>query len=280
MTEFTREQGWVVNRPPQSRWSGVDLREAWSQRELAYFLAQRTFRLRYRQTAFGIAWALIQPLAALAIFTVIFGRYARLPADGVPYATFVYPALCLWTYVSTAVSASALELVAHQELVTKVYFPRVLAPVAALLPGYVDFLISLLLVGVLMLITDVAPGLAILLLPVWLLAGGIVALGLGLWLAALNVRFRDVRHTLPFLLQTWFFLSPIVYTSNLIEDGALRLLYALNPLVLVIDGLRWSLLDTAAPPAEDLLSLVVMVLLVTSGLYYFRASERRFADVI
>lgn len=258
----------------------MDLREAWAHRELAFFLAQRTLKLRYRQTFFGVAWALLQPLVALAIFSVVFGRFARLPADGIPYAVFVYPALCLWTYVSTSVSGAALELVEHQELVTKVYFPRVLAPVAAVLPGLVDLGVSLLLVGVLMAVTGVTPGPAIVLLPVWVLGAVIVALGAGLWLAALNIRFRDVRHTLPFVLQTWFFVSPIVYSSSVVDDETFRLLFALNPLVLVIDGCRWSLLDAPAPPLGDLVSAGVGVTLLVSGLVYFRAAERRFADFI
>jgi lipopolysaccharide transport system permease protein len=271
---------WTINKPPARRWSGVDLREAWAHRELALFLALRTLKLRYRQTFFGVAWALLQPLVALAIFSVVFGRFARLPADGIPYAVFVYPALCIWTYVSTSVTASALELVEHQELVTKVYFPRVLAPVAALLPGVVDLAISLLLAGVLMAVTGVTPGPAVVLLPLWLLGAGIVALGVGLWLAALNIRFRDVRHTLPFVLQTWFFVTPIVYSSSVVDDETFRFLFALNPLVLIIDGCRWSLLDAPAPPLVDLVSAGVAAALFVSGLVYFRASERRFADFI
>jgi lipopolysaccharide transport system permease protein len=271
---------WTINKPPVRRWSGIDLREAWAHRELALFLALRTLKLRYRQTFFGVAWALLQPLVALAIFSVVFGRFARLPADGIPYAVFVYPALCIWTYVSTAVTASALELVEHQELVTKVYFPRVLAPAAALLPGLVDLTISLLLAGVLMAVTGVAPGPPVVLLPFWLLGAGMVALGVGLWLAALNIRFRDVRHTLPFVLQTWFFVTPIVYSSNVVDDETFRLLFALNPLVLIVDGCRWSLLDAPAPPLVDLVSAGVAVALFVSGLVYFRASERRFADFI
>jgi len=275
-----RAERWTVNRAPSGRFGGVDLAEAWAHRGLALFLAQRTLTLRYRQTFFGVAWAVLQPLVALAIFSVVFGRFARLPADGIPYAVFVYPALCLWTYVSTSVAASALELVEHQELVTKVYFPRVLAPVAALLPGLVDLGISLVLVGAMMAITGVAPGPAILLLPVWLVAAIVVALGTGLWLAALNIRFRDVRHTLPFMLQTWFFVSPIVYSSRVVDDETIRLLFAINPMVMVIDGVRWSLLDAPAPPVADVVSAVAALAVLVSGLVYFRAAERRFADVI
>ncbi|HVF79940.1 MAG TPA: ABC transporter permease [Solirubrobacteraceae bacterium] len=275
-----RGPGWIVNRAPTSRWQGVDLAEAWRYRELAFMLALRTFKLRYRQTFFGVAWAVLQPLVALAIFAVIFGRFARLPADGIPYAVFVFPALCLWTYVSTAVNAAAMELVAHQELVTKVYFPRVLAPVSALLPGIVDLMICLSLTAILMALTGVAPGPAIILLPVWIFMSCLVALGAGLWLSALNVRFRDIRQTLPFLLQTWFFVCPIVYPSSIIEDDWLRAAYSLNPMVGVIDGLRWSLLDAPAPPPTDAISVAVTLLLLISGLVYFKASERQFADVI
>lgn len=275
-----RADHWVVNAAPTGRWSGIDLAEAWRYRELALILAARTFKLRYRQTFFGVAWALLQPLVALAIFSVIFGRFGKLPAEGVPYAAFVYPALCLWTYVSTSVNAAAVELVDHQELVTKVYFPRLLAPLAALLPGLADLGVSLVLAGAVIAIAGVSPGWAIVLLPLWLALAVLASLGLGLWLAALNVRFRDVRHTLPFLLQTWFFVSPVVYASSLVEGGTLRVLYALNPLVLPIDGMRWSLVSAPAPPLADLASLATIAVLVVSSVFFFRASERRFADLI
>jgi lipopolysaccharide transport system permease protein len=279
---MTSERGerWAVNEASTSRWAGFGLREAWRNRELGFFLAQRTVKLRYRQTFFGVAWAVLQPLVALAIFSVVFGRYAKLPSDGMSYSVFVYPALCVWTYVSTSITGAALELVGHQELVTKVYFPRMLAPMSALVPGLLDLAVSLVLAGVLIAISGVSPGPALLLLPVWIAAAVLTALGVGLGLAALNVRFRDVRHTLPFLLQTLFFLSPIVYSSSIIEDDSLRWLYSLNPLVLVIDGMRWSLVDAPAPPASDLLSAVTIVLVTVCGLTYFRAAEQRFADVI
>lgn len=243
-------------------------------------LALRTLKLRYRQTFIGVAWVVLQPVITLAIFAIVFGHYGGLPAQGIPYAAFVFPALCVWTYVSAAVGAAAIELVAHQELVTKVYFPRVLAPVSALLSALPDLLISLLLSGIVIAISGVVPGWAIVLLPVWLFAAGLVALGAGLLLAAVNVRFRDVRHTLPFLIQTWFFVSPVVYAGNLVGDGLLRAVLALNPMVGVIDGLRWSLVDAPAPPASDALGLITLTALVVGGVLYFRASERRFADVI
>jgi lipopolysaccharide transport system permease protein len=279
LTDRLGEGGWTVNAP-SSRWGGIDLGEAWRHRELAYFLAQRTLKLRYRQTFFGVAWALVQPLAALLVFGLIFGRFAGLPADGIPYAAFMYPAMCVWTYASSSVNAASLELVSHQELVTKVYFPRVLAPLAAMLPGLVDLGLSLTLTAVLMAISHVAPGPAVVLLPFWLAAGVVAVLGVSLWLAALNVRFRDVRQTLPFLTQIWFFVTPVVYSSSIVDDDALRAVFALNPLVGVIDGLRWSLLDAPPPPLADVLSAVSAIVLLVTGALYFRAAERRFADII
>ena len=271
---------WVVNRVRTGRLQGVDLKEAWRYRELAQLLALRTLKLRYRQTFIGVAWVVLQPLVTLAIFAVVFGHYAHLPAQGIPYATFVFPGLVIWTYVSTAVNGAAVELVSNQELVTKVYFPRVLAPVSALLSGLPDLGISLVLTGILMAVTGVAPGWAVVLLPVWLAAALGVSLGTGLLLAALNVRFRDVRQTLPFLIQTWFFITPVVYAGSLVGDGGLRSLLALNPMVGVIDGLRWSLLDARVPPVTDALGLVTLAALLAGGILYFRASERWFADVI
>lgn len=276
----TSADDWVVNRARTGRLQGIDLREAWRYREVAQILALRTLKLRYRQTFIGVAWVVLQPVITLAIFAIVFGHYGRLPAQGIPYAAFVFPALCVWTYVSGAVSAAAIELVSHQELVTKVFFPRVLAPVSALLSALPDLLISLVLSGIVMAFAGVAPGWAIVTLPLWLAAAFGVALGAGLLLAALNVRFRDVRQTLPFLIQTWFFLTPVVYAGSLVGDGVLRALLALNPMVGVVDGLRWSLVDAPAPPVTDALGLITLLALVVGGILYFRASERRFADVI
>jgi lipopolysaccharide transport system permease protein len=278
-TDVRPERRWTINAP-STRWQGIDFAEAWRHRELAYFLAQRTLKLRYRQTFFGVAWALLQPLAALLIFGLIFGRFAGLPSDGIPYAAFMYPAMCMWTYASSSVNAASLELVSHQQLVTKVYFPRVLAPLAAMLPGLVDLGLSLVFAAVIMAVTGVTPGPALVLLPLWLAAGVLAVVGVSLWLAALNVRFRDVRQTLPFLTQIWFFLTPVVYSSSIIDDRLLRAVFALNPLVGVMDGIRWSLLAAPPPPAVDLLSALSAIVLLVTGAFYFRAAERRFADVI
>jgi lipopolysaccharide transport system permease protein len=271
--------GWTEIRPPRNRIPRLELRGAWDRRDLALVLAQRTLKLRYQQTFLGIGWAVIQPLAGLAIFAVVFGRIVGLQSEGLPYAVFVYPALCVWTYVSTSVTAAALELVEHRELITKVYFPRLLSPAGAMLPGVVDLLLALGVTAILLVVYDLSVSHALILLPVWLLSAALVALAAGVWLSAINVRYRDVRHALPFMLQIWFFASPIVYPSDLVV-GASRWLYAVNPLVGVIDGLRWSLIGAPAPPLADLVSLLVLIVVLVSGLYYFRSVEGRFADVI
>ena len=270
---------WTEIRPPRHGLPRLGLAETWRHRDLGIVLAQRTLKVRYRQTMLGVAWALLQPLAGLVIFTLVFGRLAKLPSDGLPYAVFVYPAMCLWTYMTTSVSAAAAELVQNPHLLTRVYFPRVLSPAAAVVPGLLDFIVALALTAILFLIYDVAPGPQILLLPVWIAAAAIIAFGVGVWLAAINVKYRDVRYVVPFLLQTWFFLSPMVFPSSLVRDDW-RTIYALNPLVGLVDGLRWSLVGGAPPPPADIASLAAGIAIVVSGLYYFRSVESSFADVI
>jgi lipopolysaccharide transport system permease protein len=270
---------WTENRPPRRGLPRLELAEAWGHRELGLVLAQRTLKLRYRQTSLGVAWALLQPLAGLAIFTVVFGRLAKLPSDGLPYAVFVYPAMCLWTYLSTSITAAAMELPQNPHLVTRVYFPRILSPAAATLPGLIDLVIALALTAILLVAYSVAPGPELLLLPLWIAAAGALAFGVGTLLAAVNVKYRDVRYVLPFLLQTWFFLSPMVFPSSLVSDEW-RAVYALNPIVGLVDGLRWSLVGAPAPPLADLASLATALAIAVGGLYYFRAVETSFADVI
>jgi ABC-type polysaccharide/polyol phosphate export permease len=270
---------WIENRPPAGFWPQLDLGELWAFRELALFLALRDLKVRYKQTTFGIAWAVIQPLAGVAIFSVVLGHFAHLSSDHVAYPVFVYAGLAGWTYVSNAVGSAARILVEDRSLVTRIYFPRLLAPLAGVLPDLIDLGISLPIIGVFMAIYGVAPNAAILLLPVWLAAFIGVALGAGMWLSALNVQYRDVRHALPFLLQLWLYASPVVYSASIIH-GWLRFVYAANPIVGVFEGFRWSLLGTHAPTAPSLISLAAGVLLLLSGIAYFRFAERRFADVI
>jgi homopolymeric O-antigen transport system permease protein len=274
-----RTEGWLENRPTSSWLPRVDLREIWSRRELALLLAIRDFKLRYTQASLGVAWALIQPLAAASIFAIVFGHAIDVPSEGIPYFVFAYAGLVVWTYVSTAVTSAAESLVEDSSLVTKVYFPRVLAPMAAVLPGLVDVGIMLVLLAILMVIYGVTPDLALLTLPLWVLAAVALAFAYGTWLAALNARYRDVRYALGFLMQLWFFATPIVFSSS-VFTGALRYIYPLNPLAAVVDGFRWSTLGADAPGEELLISLGVAVVVLLSGLAYFHRAERHLADVV
>ncbi len=251
----------------------------WRFRELALVLALRDLKVRYKQTAIGVAWVVVQPLAAATIFTIVFGRLAGLPSEGLPYAVFVYSGLVLWAYFSGALDSVAQSLVQNRDLVTKTYFPALVLPLALALPGLADLLVSLVVVGVFMAVYGVAPSAALVLLPFWIVACVVVVVAAGLWLSALNVQYRDVRHTLTFLLQVWLFASPVVYASSLVE-GAWQYVYALNPMVTVLDGFRWSLVDGPAPGPEALVSFAVVAAMLAGGLVYFLRAERRFADLI
>ncbi len=274
-----RERPWVENAPRTGWWPRIRLRELWDERELAVILAGKDLRVRYKQTFFGVAWVLLQPLVAVLIFSVVFGRAAGLPADGIPYPVFAYAGLAIWLYFTSAVTAAAQSLVDNRDLVSKVRFPRLLAPVAALFPALVDLAVSLPVIGVFLAVWSVAPGYRTLLLPLWALAAVVTAFAVGLLLAGLNVRYRDVRFGLPFLLQVWLFASPVVYSSSLV-DGAWRYLYAVNPMASVVTGFRWSIAGGVAPGPEALVSVVVVLALLCVGFLYFDRVERSFADVI
>lgn len=272
--------GWTENRAPTGWLPRVDVRELWRFRELAWVLAARDVRVRYKQTLLGVVWVILQPVAAAVIFTIVFGRLASLPSEDLPYAVFVYSGLVLWVYFAGALTSVAQSLVQNRDLVTKTYFPAVIAPVAMTLPGLVDLLVSLAVVAVVIAVYGVAPTLAVVLLPLWILACVLVVLAAGLWLSALNVQFRDVRHTLTFLIQVWLFASPVVYASSLAEDGW-QYVYALNPMATILDGFRWSLVDGPPPTlGEVAISAAVTAVVLVGGLVYFLRAERRFADLI
>lgn len=275
----TREPVWVENRASHGWLRQLNPRELWLYRELAYHLALRDVKLRYKQTAFGVAWAVLQPLLAAVIFSIVFGRLADVPSDGIDYPAFVFAGLAIWVYVSNSVNAAAESLVEHRDLVTKVYFPRLLAPLAAVLPGLIDLAVSVGILALIMMIYGVALTPAILTLPLWILAGVAVALGFGFWLSALNALYRDVRYTLAFGLQLWLFISPVVFPSSLVDDGW-RFVFAANPATGLIDGFRWCTVGGPAPGTEDLVSLAVGGCVLVGGAIYFRNVERRLADRI
>lgn len=269
---------WVENRAPTG-WHKVDLRELWAYRELIAFLAIRDVKVRYKQAVLGMAWAVVQPLAGAVVFTLVFDRIANLPSDGIPYPVFAFVGVTVWTYFTTSVQTAMSSLVGNVGLVTKVYFPRMAAPIAAVLPGLLDMGISLLILVVLMVGYRVTPGLALLALPLCVVVLVALAFGVGLILATLNVRYRDVKGVSSLLLQLWLFASPVAYASSVIRDRW-ELLYALNPMAGLIDAFRWSLLGAPAPGAEALPSMAVLVVILVVGLAVFAREERRFADII
>ena len=269
---------WVENRAPTG-WHKVDLRELWAYRELIAFLAIRDVKVRYKQAVLGMAWAVLQPLAGALVFTLVFDRIAKLPSDGIPYPVFAFVGVTVWTYFTTSVQTAMSSLVGNVGLVTKVYFPRMAAPIAAVVPGLLDMGISLLILVVLMVVYGVAPGPALLALPLFIVLLVALAFGVGLILATLNVRYRDVKGVSSLLLQLWLFASPVAYASSVIQDRWAAL-YALNPMAGIIDGFRWALLDTPPPEPSALVGLGILVVILVAGLAVFAREERRFADII
>lgn len=271
----------IVHIGPDNGWRAFNFAEFWRYRGLLIFLTLRDIQLRYKQTALGIAWAVLQPAATLIVFSLFFGKLAKLPSDGKPYPLFVLAALVPWQLFSYALTQSSNSLVAEQRLITKVYFPRLIVPVASVVSGLVDFFVTLLLLIGMLTWYGQPLGLPLLTLPLFALFALLTALSFGLWLATLNVQFRDVRYTIPFLLQFWMFVSPVAYPSSMIKDPFYRTLYGLNPMAGVIEGFRWALLGTTAPEWELIaVSATVVAVLLVGGLIYFRRLERTFADVL
>jgi lipopolysaccharide transport system permease protein len=258
----------------------LDLRSLWHYRELLYFLVWRDIKVRYKQTMLGASWAIIQPFATMVVFSLFFGRLAGVPSDGVPYPLFAFAALVPWTFFAQGLSQSANSLVASQDLIRKVYFPRLAIPTATVLSGAVDLALALVVLGGMMLFYGVGVTLHVLwVLPLLLLAF-VTALGVGLWFAALNVQYRDVVYIVPFVVQFWLFATPIAYPSSMLPEQW-RMLYAVNPMVGVVEGFRWALVRTDTAPGPMLaVSSVAAVVLLIGGAYYFRSMERSFADVV
>ena len=265
---------------PGSRWIPLQLSELWEYRELLYFLVWRDIKVRYKQTALGAAWAVIQPLFMMLVFSLFFGRLAKVPSDGIPYPVFAFCALIPWQLFANALTESSNSLVGNQNLITKVYFPRLVIPIAAVLSGLVDFLIALGILILMMLYYGIVPGWSILVLPGFILLAVVTALAVGLWLSALNVQYRDVRYTMSFLIQFWLFATPVAYPSSLIPENW-RAFYGINPMAGVVEGFRWALLGKTQPPGAMLwVSVLVVTILLLGGLYYFRRMEQQFADIV
>ena len=254
--------------------------ELWEYRELLYFLVWRDVKVRYKQTVLGAAWAVMQPLFIMLVFSLFFGFLAKVPSDGIPYPIFTFCALIPWQLFANALTETSNSLIGNQNLITKVYFERLVIPIAAVLSGFVDFLIAFVILLGMMFYYGIVPGWSVLILPVFILLAVMTALAAGLWLAALNVQYRDVRYTMTFLVQFWLFATPVAYSSSIVPERW-RVLYGINPMVGVVEGFRWALLGKSSPPGAMLLvsSMVVTVLLV-GGLYYFRRMEQEFADIV
>lgn len=269
---------WKENRPTAG-FRSLQLGELWDYRELVLFLALRDFKAKYKQAVFGVGWAVVQPVAGVVVFTIVFRRFAGVPSDGIPYVVFALLGFVVWSYFSASLGAASTSLVTNAALVTKVYFPRIAAPIAALLPGLVQLVIGLALVVCLMAYYGIAPGLEAAVFPLAVIGAVAVAFGTGLLFAALNVKYRDVGNVLGLLMQLWLLASPVAYPTSLVPDEW-RWVYALNPMVGVLDTARWSLVGTPAPGAEVLASVGSGLVLLIVGLVYFQRTERQFADLI
>ncbi|MGA7245320.1 MAG: ABC transporter permease [Terracidiphilus sp.] len=270
----------LIDIIPPRGWLSLELGELWRFRDLAYFFVWRTIKIRYKQTAIGAAWAIIQPVAEMLVFTVFFGYLARIPSGDTPYPIFYLSALLPWTYFAGALQNVTNSVVEQQHIVTKVYFPRLLLPLSAALPGLLDFAIGLFVLFPIMILYRIVPGKAILLLPAFLLLAMVTALSVGLWLAALNSLYRDVRYIVPFLVQIWMFVSPVAYPASLVPEHW-RWLYGLNPMAGVIEGFRWTLTGHGQPPTLLLaVSMVVVAVVLVGGLAFFRRMEDTIADVV
>lgn len=271
---------------PTRGWISLKLKEVWEYRELLYFLVWRDIKVRYKQTLFGAAWAILQPVMTMVVFTIFFGRLANIGSDGLPYPIFSYAALLPWTFFADGLGKCSASLVGSGGLIKKVYFPRLIVPISSVVGGLVDFAIAFLVLIGMMFYYGIWPSLAVVWLPFFLLLAFAAALGIGMWLSALNVEYRDVRYVVPFFLQLWLFATPVIYPASklaakLEEMGLPGWIYGLNPMAGVVEGFRWALLGTGAPPGPVLLvSALVTLGILISGAFYFRRLEKTFADTV
>lgn len=269
-----------TRRKPTKGWALPKLRELWDYRELLFFFVWRDVKVRYRQTVLGALWAIIQPFFTMVIFSLFFGRLAEVPSDGLPYPIFSYAALVPWTFFATALTQASNSLVLNANMVKKIYFPRLTLPIATVLAGVIDFALAFMVLIGMMLFYGLVPTFNVIWLPIFLLLALVTSLGVSLWLAAMNVQFRDVHYTIPFLTQAWLFVTPIAYPSSLLPEPW-RTLYGLNPMAGVVEGFRWALLGTDTVPGPmTIVSALVALTLFISGAFYFRRMEQSFADVL
>jgi lipopolysaccharide transport system permease protein len=265
---------------PSTGWVSLKLHELWEYRELLYFLVWRDIKVRYKQTMLGVAWAIIQPFLTMVVFSVFFGRLAKIPSDGVPYPIFSYAALVPWTFFAHGLTQASNSLVGSANLIKKIYFPRLAVPIASVTAGIVDFTLAFVVLIGMMLYYGIVPTINLIWTPLLLLLALTTALGVSLWLSAMNVQFRDVRHVVPFLTQFWLFATPVAYPSSLLPEPW-RTVYGLNPMVGVVEGFRWALLGTTpAPGPIVIVSTLISLALLLGGLFYFRRLERTFADIL
>jgi homopolymeric O-antigen transport system permease protein len=262
-----------------SGWGALNLDDLWAHRELVYFLTWRDIQVRYKQTVLGALWAILQPAMTMLVFSLFFGKLAKMPSDGVPYSVFSYVALVPWTFFANGMNHASNGLVHNQNLITKVYFPRLAIPIASVLAGLLDFVLAFGLMIAMVAYYHIMPGWQVVMLPLFLMLALVAALGVGLWLAALNVQFRDVHYMVPFITQFWMFATPIAYPSSLLPEPW-RTLYGLNPMAGVVEGFRWTLLGVGSPGPIIAVSSLAAVTLLVSGAFYFRRMERTFADVV
>ncbi|MGQ0556502.1 MAG: ABC transporter permease [Nitrospiraceae bacterium] len=270
----------IIRIVPTQGWAALRLKELWAYRELLYFLVWRDVKVRYKQTALGAAWAILQPVFTMVVFSLFFGRLGKIPSDGLPYPLFSFAALVPWTYFSHGLNQASNSLVGSANLIKKVYFPRLSIPIASVASGLIDFALAFLVLLGMMIYYGILPGFKVIVLPLLLLLTLVTSLGVSLWLSALNVHFRDVRHIVPFLTQLWLFATPIAYPSSLLSEPW-RTIYSINPMVGVVEGFRWALLGTdTAPGPMIIVSSLAAVAILVSGVFYFRRLEKTFADVV
>lgn len=261
-------------------WVPLKLRELWEYRELLYFLVWRDIKVRYKQTALGATWAVIQPFFTMVVFSLFFGQLAKVPSDGIPYPIFSFTALVPWAFFANGLGQASNSLVGSGALISKVYFPRLIIPLASVFSGIVDFLIAFGVLVAMMFYYGIVPTVNVLYLPLFLLLALVTSLGVGLWLSALNVEYRDVRYVVPFITQFWLFVTPIAYPSSLLQQPW-RTIYGLNPMVGVVEGFRWALLGTNTAPGPIIaVSSAASVLILVTGAFYFRRMEKTFADIV